>query len=62
MINKQAEINNFRRQNQFYTTDAMRQIQQEYELQKNAAYRRKLYDWVINGRIGRKPQRGSNGN
>lgn len=55
---KQAEINNFcKTKKKLYTTETIRKFQLELELEQYAEYRRKLYDWCINGRLGRKPQK-----
>lgn len=57
MQTKDEEIEKFREKNKFYTTETMRQLELEQDLVQNAEYRRKLYDWVINDRIGLNPLR-----
>lgn len=56
-MNKEQEIAEFRKANSFYTTETIRQIELERELMRDAAYRRRLYDWCMNDRIGKKPLR-----
>lgn len=54
-MNKEKEIAEFREKNKLYTAETIRQIQLEQELTRRAAFRRKLYDWYMNDRIGVKP-------
>ena len=52
---KEKEIAEFRKYNKYYTSETIRLMKSEEELTKDAKYRRKLYDYYVNG--GLKPRR-----
>lgn len=54
-MTKEQEIERWRGKHRFYTEETMRKLASEEQLSKNARLRCKLYDWVINGRIGKMP-------
>ena len=56
MHTKDEEIEKFREKNKFYTTETMRQLELERELTRRSEYRKRLYDWVMAGKIGIKPK------
>jgi hypothetical protein len=55
MNNKEAEIEEFRKRKILCTEDTLRRMKSDEELQKDAKYRERLYDWVKNGCQGLKP-------
>lgn len=54
-MNKEAEIEEFRKRKKLCTEDTLRRMKSDEELQKDARYRERLYDWVKNGCYGLKP-------
>ena len=55
MNNKEAEIEEFRKRKKLCTEETLRRMKSDEELQKDAKYRERLYDWVKNGCYGLKP-------
>lgn len=54
-MDKEAEIEEFRKRKKLCTEETLRRMKSDEELQKDAKYRERLYDWVKNGCYGLKP-------
>lgn len=51
MNNKEAEIEEFRKRKKLCTEETLRRMKSEYELQKGAKRRERLYDLFTRGEI-----------
>lgn len=51
MNNKEAEIEEFRKRKILCTEDTLRRMKSEYELQKGAKRRERLYDLFVGGSV-----------